>query len=68
MTRCTNRCPNPPLPAGLSVRTAETHPRYKHLLIPGAQCTLEEGHDGPHRDPGLTWHDPPKLIVGGREP
>ena len=52
------------LPAGLSVQVAETHPRYQHLLIPGAQCTLEDEHEGPHRDGGLIWHDPPKLVVG----
>lgn len=65
MKRCEKRCPNSPLPAGLPNEVAETHPRYKHLLVPGAQCEQEDGHVGPHRNGGLIWHDPAKLIVGG---
>ena len=33
-------------------------------LPPGARCECEQDHDGPHRNGGLIWHDPAKLIVG----
>jgi hypothetical protein len=41
-------------------------PRHRHLLKPGAQCELEADHAGAHRNGGLIWHAPPKVIVGGR--
>lgn len=52
-----------PLPPSLTVEAARTHPRYKYALEPGAPCELAEGHDGPHRNGGLIWHDPPLYLV-----
>lgn len=66
MIRCENKYKNPPLPAGMPVEAARNHPRYAHLLIPGAQCTLELDHAEPYRDGGLIWHDPPLLLVDGQ--
>jgi hypothetical protein len=68
MSRCAKRCPKPSLPAGMTMETAALHPRHKHLLEPGAQCELEEhGEDVAHRNGGLVWWDPPKLVVGAFE-
>lgn len=67
MTRCTSKCPDESLPAGMTLDVARTHPRYKHLLE-RIQCELQAGHEGVHRRGAhLSWHDPQRLIVGGRE-
>jgi len=65
MTRCTKRAANPPLPPSFPLELAPSHPRYRHFLTPGARCELELGHDGPHRNGLLVWHDPAVLYVGG---
>lgn len=62
---CPSHPPRRSLPAGMTVETAEAHPRFKHLLESDAGCELDAGHDGVHRAGQLTWHDPPLLLVGG---
>ncbi len=62
---CEKRCPNPPVPAGTPLAVARSARGLKHLTTPGAQCELEHGHDGPHRNGLLVWHDPPAVYVGG---
>lgn len=39
---------------------------YTCLTPDGATCELEQGHEGPHRNGGLIWHDPPLLLVDGK--
>lgn len=67
--RCDSRCPNEPTPQGMELEVVATHPRYRHLLEPGAQCCLEDGHEGPHRvaqGSGIVWHSPPLIVHEAR--
>jgi len=65
VTQCTKHAPVPPTPPSLTLEAAAMHPRYKHLLEPGAQCEREAGHEEPHRCGLLRWYDPTALFVGG---
>lgn len=65
MNRCPKRDKPEPLPPSFPIERAREHPRYRHTFAPTVQCELERGHDGPHRNGGLVWHDPPLLFVGG---
>jgi len=64
--RCPYRIPQSPLPPSSSVEAAKTHPRYRHLFEPGAQCMLVADHDGPHKRGSVAWHDPKVVYVGTR--
>lgn len=63
MSRCPKRCRAEPTPEGMPLDVVAVHPRYAYRLEPGAQCELELEHDGPHRNGGLIWHDPPIVYV-----
>lgn len=72
--RCSSRAPKTPLPAGLTVESARTHPLWKYALEPTAQCDLDQGHgDGTpdhdperrHRNGLLLWWDPVVIYVDG---
>lgn len=73
MSRCSDRCAPPHAPDGWSSEAQRHHPTYRHYVdAPGIQCELEHDHDGGpgktprlHRNGGLTWWNPPLLIVGG---
>jgi hypothetical protein len=62
---CPKRVKSSPLPPSFPLEAARSHPRFRYYLEPGAQCEHEEGHDGPHRNGLLVWHDPPAVFVGG---
>lgn len=65
---CTKRAPSQSPPQGFTNESAKEHPLYKHLLGKGAQCERDAGHDPPHRNGTLTWHDPPLLLIAGAPP
>jgi len=64
--RCSKRDKALPTPPSFPLDRAAVHPTYRHRLEPGAQCELAAGHDGPHRNGCLIWHDPPRIMVGGK--
>lgn len=72
--RCPKRCKVDPIPPSMTIVAASQHPGFRHLLEPGPQCELEQGHgDGTgehdearrHQNGGLQWWDPPIILVGG---
>lgn len=53
-------------PEGLTVKQALESDAWRGY-VEATYCTLEDGHDGPHRTLGAIWHDPPIVTVGGKE-
>jgi hypothetical protein len=75
VSRCPKHCKVDPIPPSMTIENAARHPGYKHLLEPGAQCKLDDGHGAGtdehdvarrHANGGLQWWDPPIILVGGK--
>jgi hypothetical protein len=65
--RCSSRAPKTRTPEGMPVERCAAHPTFRYRLEPTARCELELEHDGPHRNGGLIWHEPPLLLLDGAE-
>jgi hypothetical protein len=61
--RCPYRVAATRAPDGWSNEAQASHPTYRHYGDPQAQCEHDAGHEGPHRNGSLVWHDPPVVIV-----